>query len=142
VGSVATGRFECFKLFPRGERVGATVAKIKTLTQRVRRKTEDTEKAARFDEAELAATDSKAKANSTAKSTAPASKEKAGGRYKVNGNRNGKIESNVKIESNITTDGDCCPVPLRGTGRYKVRGKSTATSTAKTWLKVRATKTC
>jgi hypothetical protein len=49
------------------------------------------------------------------------------GRYKCNGNGqikgNIKIESNGKVECNVRTDGDCCPVPQSGTGRYRFKGK-------------------
>jgi len=40
----------------------------------------------------------------------------------VNIESNGKVKVDVTIESKGRTDGDCCPVPQNGTGRYKVKG--------------------
>jgi hypothetical protein len=52
---------------------------------------------------------------------------RCGAVHKCNGNGqikgNIKIESNGKIECNVRTDGDCCPVPQSGTGRYRFKGK-------------------
>src|SRR5579863_764950 len=68
-------------------------------------------------------------AGATLRSRTAGSQHESRGSAIHKGNGNGQIKGNIKIESNgkieckVRTDGDCCPVPQSGTGRYRFKGK-------------------